>query len=93
MNGTNVTHSDLCQKNPNPACSTCFEMNILGYFLSPSDLCIGNEASVDATMATVNDNNILSKLNDAIDSPLNQIDISSILGGVTNDSSGYITGE
>jgi hypothetical protein len=62
------------------------------YFSNQKDLCNGNHSDIEASIASVNDNNIISKLNEALADPLNQFDISTILGGLRNDSNGGITG-
>ena len=93
MNSTNVTHADLCQKNF--GCPSCLDINILFYFnTNYADVCNGNENGIQASIAALTDDNILSTLNLAIANPLaSQIDIASILGGLEKDSNGNITGK
>ena len=93
VNGTNVTHTDLCQKNV--GCPSCLDISILFYFNSNyADVCNGNENGIKASIEALTDDNFLSTLNLAIASPLaSQIDIASILGGLEKDSNGDITGK
>ena len=93
VNGTNVTHTDLCQKNF--GCPSCLDISILFYFNSNyADVCNGNENGIKANIEALTDNNVLSTLNTAISSPLaSQIDIASILGGLEKDSNDEITGK
>ena len=93
VNGTNVTHTDLCQKNF--GCPSCLDISILFYFHSDyTDVCNGNENGIKTSIEVLTDDNVLSTLNTAIASPLaSQIDIATILGGLEKDSNDEITGK
>ena len=93
VNGTNVTHTDLCQKNF--GCQNCRDISILFYFNSNyADVCNGNENGIKTKIEALTDDNVLSTLNLAIANPLaSRIDIASILGGLEKDSKGEITGK
>ena len=59
VNGTNVTHTDLCQKNF--GCPSCLDISILFYFHSDyTDVCNGNENGIKTSIEALTDDNVLS---------------------------------
>ena len=85
VDGKNVTHEDLCKKVP--FCQHCFDTSILVYYSEPC----GDQTTIDANISKVNDNNIFSKLNTALNTPIaKQVDVATILGGLSRDSNNQI---
>ena len=76
LNSTNITHSDLCQKTI-PNCKNCLDLSILLYFLDGKCL---DQSQIDSDVSAISENDILTKLNEAVNDSTNQIDIETMLG-------------